>query len=436
MSLDEAIEAEAQAQAICMAAPGLSARPSTPSWRSARRASAARRRAHEPPRLQHQRRGPRVLLRRAPRAPRRRRARAGARRRRCSPTTPRGGRRPRRAGAAAGVCAGLRRRPRGAHPDAVDVRAVCLVREALGYASGLADTVFAMQGLGSYPIVLAGTDAQRREYLPPVLAGRSLAAFAITEEEAGSDVAAMQTTAARDGDGWVLDGAKTFISNAGIAGHYVVFANADPPARAQGDHRLPRAPDDPGFVFEGPIPLMADHPHRARSASRVPARRRPAARRGGRRVSHRHDHARRLPQHRGRGRAGDGAAGARRGPRPHAEAAAVRQRAERVSVDAGLPRGDGHGARRRAPAGLPRGLGEGPGRPARHARGEPWARCTRPRPRSASSTAPSSSTAGSGRGRRQPLRAALPRGPRAAHLRGHDGDPAPRHRRTAPWSER
>jgi acyl-CoA dehydrogenase len=145
-------------------------------------------------------------------------------------------------------------------PDAVDVRSVCLVREALGYASGLADTVFAMQGLGSYPIVLAGTEAQRREYLPAVLAGRSLAAFAITEEDAGSDVAGMLTTATRDGDGWVLDGAKTFISNAGVAGHYVVFANADRAAGRKGITAFLVRPDDPGFVFDGPIPLMADHP--------------------------------------------------------------------------------------------------------------------------------------------------------------------------------
>ena len=145
-------------------------------------------------------------------------------------------------------------------PDVVDVRAVCLVREALGWASGLADTVFAMQGLGSYPIVLAGTPAQKNTFLPDVLAGRSLAAFAITESEAGSDVAGMQTVASRDGDGWVLDGAKTFISNAGIAGHYVVFANADKALGRKGITAFIVRPDDPGFVFEGPIALLADHP--------------------------------------------------------------------------------------------------------------------------------------------------------------------------------
>ena len=142
----------------------------------------------------------------------------------------------------------------------VDVRAVCLVRESLGWAGGLADTVFAMQGLGSYPIVLAGTDAQRREYLPAVLAGTSLAAFAITEEEAGSDVSSMVTRARRDGDGWVLDGAKTFISNAGIAGHYVVFANADPSQGRRGITAFIVRPSDPGFVFAGDIPMMAEHP--------------------------------------------------------------------------------------------------------------------------------------------------------------------------------
>lgn len=145
-------------------------------------------------------------------------------------------------------------------PDVIDVRAVCLVREALGWVSGLADTVFAMQGLGSHPIVQAGTEAQRREYLPPVLEGRSLAAFALTEAEAGSDVASMRTVARREGDGWVLDGTKTFISNAGIAGHYVVFANADPGAGRRGITAFLVRPDDPGFVFEGEIPMMAEHP--------------------------------------------------------------------------------------------------------------------------------------------------------------------------------
>lgn len=142
----------------------------------------------------------------------------------------------------------------------IDVRAVCLAREALGWADGLADTVLAMQGLGSYPIALAGTDAQKDRWLPPVRAGEHLAAFAITEHEAGSDVAAMTTLARRDGDHFILDGRKTFISNAGVAGHYVVFANADPTRGRKGISAFIVSPDDPGFVFEESLPVMADHP--------------------------------------------------------------------------------------------------------------------------------------------------------------------------------
>ena len=145
-------------------------------------------------------------------------------------------------------------------PDGIDVRSVCLVRETLAWASGLADTTFAMQGLGSYPIVLAGTEAQKKTFLPSVADGSSLAAFAITEEDAGSDVSSMTTRARRDGDGWVLDGAKTFISNAGIAGHYVVFANADPSQGRKGITAFIVRPEDPGFVFERELPMMADHP--------------------------------------------------------------------------------------------------------------------------------------------------------------------------------
>ncbi|MEZ4393246.1 MAG: acyl-CoA dehydrogenase family protein [Polyangiales bacterium] len=142
----------------------------------------------------------------------------------------------------------------------LDVRAVCLVREALGWCDGLADTVFAMQGLGSYPITLAGTEVQKSRWLPGVRSGERLAAFAITEHEAGSDVAAMSTTARLDGDAWVLDGRKTFISNAGVAGLYVVFANADIAKGRKGITAFIVSPEDPGFVFEESLPVMADHP--------------------------------------------------------------------------------------------------------------------------------------------------------------------------------
>jgi acyl-CoA dehydrogenase len=113
-------------------------------------------------------------------------------------------------------------------PTYVDVRSLVLVREALGQVSPLADAIFAVQGLGSYPIVLAGTEQQRKRYLPRVLTGERIGGFGLTEPEAGSDVASLRTTARREGETWVLDGEKTLISNVPIASHYVVFANADP----------------------------------------------------------------------------------------------------------------------------------------------------------------------------------------------------------------
>jgi acyl-CoA dehydrogenase len=108
----------------------------------------------------------------------------------------------------------------------LDVRSLVLVREALGYMHAQADAIFAVQGLGSYPIVLAGNDAQKRRYLPEVLSGARVGAFALTEPEAGSDVGSLRCEARRDGDGWVLEGEKTLISNVPIADHYVVFARA------------------------------------------------------------------------------------------------------------------------------------------------------------------------------------------------------------------
>jgi acyl-CoA dehydrogenase len=106
----------------------------------------------------------------------------------------------------------------------LDVRALCLCREMLAQYAGLADFAFAMQGLGAGPISLFGTDALKGRYLPGVRDGTKIAAFALTEPEAGSDVTAMRTLAHRVDGAWRLDGEKTFISNAGIAHHYVVFA--------------------------------------------------------------------------------------------------------------------------------------------------------------------------------------------------------------------
>lgn len=141
----------------------------------------------------------------------------------------------------------------------VDVRALVLVREALGQVSPLADAIFAVQGLGSYPIVLAGSEAQRRALLPGVLSGERIGGFGLTEPEAGSDVASLRTTARRDGDGWVLDGEKTLISNVPIARHYVVFANADPSKGRRGISAFLVEREAPGLTLEE-IPMSIPHP--------------------------------------------------------------------------------------------------------------------------------------------------------------------------------
>src|SRR5215218_9453201 len=106
----------------------------------------------------------------------------------------------------------------------LDVRSLCLIREALAYSSALADLAFVMQGLGTYAIAKAAPDHVRDFWLGRALQGKAIAAFALTEPEAGSDVGAIQTTARRDGETYVIDGRKRFISNAGIADFYTVFA--------------------------------------------------------------------------------------------------------------------------------------------------------------------------------------------------------------------
>jgi acyl-CoA dehydrogenase len=111
--------------------------------------------------------------------------------------------------------------------EQVDVRSVALLREVFAYHAGLADFSFVMQGLGSGPIALAGTEELKKKYLAKAAAGDAIAAFALSEPDAGSDVQAMTTTARRQKDQWVLDGTKTWISNGGIADFYVVFAKAE-----------------------------------------------------------------------------------------------------------------------------------------------------------------------------------------------------------------
>ena len=140
------------------------------------------------------------------------------------------------------------------------LRSCCLVREALAAASPLADAVFALQALGTLPIVLAGSDEQKHRWVPAVLAGEAMAAFAMTEPEAGSDVAAIATTARRDGETYVLDGTKTLISNAGIADFYVVFASTDAARGNKGISAFLVPADTAGLRFVRPLVLAAPHP--------------------------------------------------------------------------------------------------------------------------------------------------------------------------------
>ncbi len=142
----------------------------------------------------------------------------------------------------------------------LDVRTLCLLREALAYHDGLADLAISMQGLGSGPLSLFGTSAQQAAYLPGVREGQLLAAFALSEPEAGSDVAALATTATPDGGGWVLDGSKTWISNGGIADFYVVFARTGEAPGARGLSAFVVDADTPGFEVAERIDVIAPHP--------------------------------------------------------------------------------------------------------------------------------------------------------------------------------
>jgi acyl-CoA dehydrogenase len=142
----------------------------------------------------------------------------------------------------------------------LDLRGCCLMREALGEASPLADAVFALQGLGTTPILLSGSPAQKERWLGPIAQGAVMTAFAMTEPEAGSDVAAVATMARRDGSGYVLDGSKTLISNAGIADLYIVFASTDRAKGAKGISCFLVPGDAAGLRFMGPQVLSAPHP--------------------------------------------------------------------------------------------------------------------------------------------------------------------------------
>ncbi|GAB5376355.1 MAG: acyl-CoA dehydrogenase family protein [Acuticoccus sp.] len=142
----------------------------------------------------------------------------------------------------------------------LDVRTLCLARETLARTSGLADFAFAMQGLGAGPISIAGTDVQRARYLPRVAAGEAIAAFALTEPQSGSDVAAIETTARIEGDTAVLDGEKTWISNGGIADFYVVFARTGEGPGARGLSAFIVEADTPGLTIAERLEVIAPHP--------------------------------------------------------------------------------------------------------------------------------------------------------------------------------
>jgi acyl-CoA dehydrogenase len=143
----------------------------------------------------------------------------------------------------------------------LDVRTLCLAREILAFRDGLSDFAFAMQGLGTASISLFGSPALKARYLPPVRDGRAIAAFALSEPEAGSDVAALATTAKADGDSHLrIDGSKTWISNGGIADHYVVFARTGEGPGAKGLSAFVVDADAPGLSVAERIEVIAPHP--------------------------------------------------------------------------------------------------------------------------------------------------------------------------------
>lgn len=144
-------------------------------------------------------------------------------------------------------------------PHALDCRALTLIRENLGWSSALLDTAFAMQGLGSYPITLAGTNEQKGHYLPGILDGSRLGAFALTEPSAGSDVASMSCIATPVDGGYCLNGEKTFISNAGVASQYIVFAQTQSGSGRAGIVAIIVDAGTAGLQIE-PFDVVAPHP--------------------------------------------------------------------------------------------------------------------------------------------------------------------------------
>jgi len=148
----------------------------------------------------------------------------------------------------------------GSPEGALDVRSLCLIRETLARHDGLADFAFAMQGLGTGALSLFGTDAQKAEWLPLTRSGKAVSAFALTEPQSGSDVANSTMTATADGDAYVLDGEKTWISNGGIADVYTLFARTGEAPGAKGLSAFVVTPDLPGFEVVERLQTIAPHP--------------------------------------------------------------------------------------------------------------------------------------------------------------------------------
>ncbi len=148
----------------------------------------------------------------------------------------------------------------GGRFDAIDTRSICLIRETLARHSGLADFAFAMQGLGSGALTLHGSPQQKQRYLAKVAAGEAIAAFALSEPGSGSDVAAMACAARAEGDHYVLDGEKTWISNGGIADFYVVFARTGEAPGSRGLSAFVVEANTPGFEIAERIEVIAPHP--------------------------------------------------------------------------------------------------------------------------------------------------------------------------------
>lgn len=150
--------------------------------------------------------------------------------------------------------------PGDSDAEKIDVRTLAIARETLARHSGLADFAFAMQGLGAGPISLFGTPAQRTAWLPKTRAGKAIAAFVLSEAASGSDVANITTSARKDGDGYVIDGEKTWISNGGIADLHVVFARTGEAPGARGLSAFIVAGDNPGLSVAERIEVIAPHP--------------------------------------------------------------------------------------------------------------------------------------------------------------------------------